>query len=45
MASRGWSQAPAFGGGGFFGTMLTGLGLGAGMGIGEDVASDIFNAL
>lgn len=45
LQPRGWMQAPAFGsGGGFFGTMLSGLGLGAGMGIGEDLVNDIFRA-
>ncbi len=45
LAPRGWMQAPAFGGGGgFFGTMLSGLGLGAGLGIGQDLVNDIFRA-
>ncbi|HEX4023109.1 MAG TPA: hypothetical protein VHX52_00150 [Steroidobacteraceae bacterium] len=42
---RGWMQGPSFGGGGFFGTMLSGLGLGAGMGIGQDLVNDVFRAL
>jgi hypothetical protein len=41
---RGWAQAPSFGGGGFFGTMLSGLGLGAGIGIGQDLVGDLFRA-
>jgi hypothetical protein len=46
LAPRGWMQAPAFGGrGGFFRTMLGGLGLGAGLGIGQDLVNDIFRAL
>jgi hypothetical protein len=46
LQPRGWAQAPAFGGGGgFFGTMLSGLGLGAGVGIGQDLVNDIFRAL
>jgi hypothetical protein len=43
---RGWMQGPSFGGSGsFFGTMLSGLGLGAGMGLGEDLVNGVFRAL
>jgi hypothetical protein len=43
---RGWMQGPSFGGGGgFFSTMLTGLGLGAGLGVGQDLVNDVFRAL
>ncbi|HEX7382090.1 MAG TPA: hypothetical protein VF265_08035 [Nevskiaceae bacterium] len=46
IQSRGWSRGPSFGGGGgFFSTILSGLGLGVGMGAGEDIANDIFSAL
>jgi hypothetical protein len=45
LQPRGWMQAPSFGGGGgFFGTMLSGLGIGAGVGIGQDLVNDIFRA-
>lgn len=39
MQTRGWNV----GGGGFLGTLTTGLGLGAGMAVGEDIVDDIFN--
>ncbi len=38
---RGWSQ---MGGSGFLGSLVSGLGIGAGFGLGEDVVNDIFNA-
>ena len=37
----GWSQA---GGSGFLGSLVSGLGLGAGFGLAEDVVNDIFNS-
>jgi hypothetical protein len=42
---RGWTAAPMpSAGGGFLGNVMTGLGLGAGFGIAEDVVNDIFKA-
>ncbi|HQT27507.1 MAG TPA: hypothetical protein PLK99_13075, partial [Burkholderiales bacterium] len=41
MQSMGWN---GFGGGGFMGNLVSGLGLGAGIGIAEDIVGDIFNS-
>jgi len=38
---RGWAQQA--GGGGFLGNLVSGLGMGAGFGLAEDVVGDIFN--
>jgi hypothetical protein len=43
--TRGWSGPAAMGGGGFMGNLVSGLGLGAGFGLAEDVVNDIFRAL
>jgi hypothetical protein len=43
--TRGWAPAPGpSAGGSFLGNVVTGLGLGAGFGIAEDVVNDIFKA-
>ena len=43
--TRGWAAGPGpSAGGGFLGNVVTGLGLGAGFGIAEDVVNDIFRA-
>jgi len=38
---RGWTQG--VGGGGFLGSLVSGLGMGAGFGLAEDAVNDIFN--
>lgn len=45
--TRGWAGQPYMGGGagGFMGNVLSGLGLGAGFGLANDLVSGIFNAL
>ncbi|AOU97500.1 hypothetical protein BI364_05495 [Acidihalobacter yilgarnensis] len=42
VQTRGWGMG-GMGGGGFLGTLTTGLGLGAGMAVGEDLVGDVFN--
>jgi hypothetical protein len=42
--TRGWATPAPMGGGGFMGNLVTGLGLGAGFGLAEDVVNDIFRA-
>lgn len=42
--TRGWTNPPSMGGGGFMGNLVSGLGLGAGFGLAEDVVNDIFRA-
>ena len=42
MQARGWA-GNGFGGGGFMGNLVTGLGLGAGMGVAENLVNDIFS--
>ncbi len=45
IAPRGWSAQPyASGGGGFMGNVMSGLGMGAGFGLANDLVSSIFNA-
>lgn len=39
VQTRGWGMS----GGGFLSTLTTGLGLGAGMAVGEDLVDDVFN--
>ncbi len=44
--TRGWANQPyAGGGGGFMSNVMSGLGLGAGFGLADDLVSGIFNAL
>jgi hypothetical protein len=44
--SRGWANQPYMGGGGgFMSNVMSGLGLGAGFGLANDVVGGIFNAL
>ncbi len=44
--TRGWASQPyAASGGGFMGNVMSGLGLGAGFGLANDLVSSIFNAL
>lgn len=43
VQTRGWGLGGMGGGGGFLGTLTTGLGLGAGMAVGEDLVDDVFN--
>ncbi|AOU97833.1 hypothetical protein BI364_07515 [Acidihalobacter yilgarnensis] len=44
VQTRGWGgMSNNLGGGGFMGTLTTGLGLGAGMAVGEDLVGDLFN--
>ncbi len=42
--TRGWSAPSPMGGSGFMGNLVSGLGLGAGFGLAEDVVNDIFRA-
>jgi len=43
---RGWSNRPAFGtGGGFWSTVTSGLGMGAGFAVANDVVGSLFNML
>ncbi|MDE1922093.1 MAG: hypothetical protein KGL92_00835 [Gammaproteobacteria bacterium] len=45
MQPRGWSAQPyASSGGGFMGNVMSGLGMGAGFGLANDLVSSIFNA-
>lgn len=41
--TRGWSSQPV-GGGGFLGNLVSGLGMGAGFGLADDLVNDIFRA-
>lgn len=43
--TRGWSSGPWAGGGGFMSNLVSGLGMGAGFGLANDLVGDIFNAL
>lgn len=44
--TRGWAnQSYGGGGGGFMSNVMSGLGMGAGFGLANDLVSDIFNAL
>lgn len=43
--TRGWSSGPWGGGGGFMSNLVSGLGMGAGFGLANDLVGDIFNAL
>ena len=44
--TRGWSSQPyAGGGGGFMGNVMSGLGMGAGFGLANDLVGSLFNAL
>lgn len=42
---RGWAARPRGGGGGFMGSLISGLGMGAGFAVADDVVGDIFNML
>ncbi|HZD90735.1 MAG TPA: hypothetical protein VE224_11575 [Pseudolabrys sp.] len=43
--TRGWASRPFGGGGGFMGNVMSGLGMGAGFGLANDLVGDLFNAL
>lgn len=43
--TRGWANQPYGGGGGFMSNVMSGLGLGAGFGLADDLIGGIFNAL
>ncbi len=43
--TRGWTNQPYGGGGGFMNNVVSGLGLGAGFGLASDLVGGIFNAL
>lgn len=41
----GWARRPYVGGGGFMGSIVSGLGMGAGFGLANDLVGGLFNAL
>jgi hypothetical protein len=43
--TRGWASQPFGGGGGFMSSMMSGVGMGAGFGLANDLVGDLFNAL
>ncbi len=45
MQARGWGSQPAPSGGGFWGNVTSGLGMGAGFGVANALIGGIFNAL
>ena len=45
MQPRGWGNRPSMSGGGFWGSITSGLGMGAGFAVADDVVGGLFNIL